>query len=55
MQTAVERRAVTDAPSATELTREFPGMMTTQRAFEANAVAVRTADEMMGTLLDIRA
>ena len=55
VQTAVERRAVTDAPSATELTREFPGMMTTQRAFEANAVAVRTADEMMGTLLDIRA
>lgn len=55
VQTAVERRAVTDAPSATELTREFPGMMTTQRAFEANAVAVRMADEMMGTLLDIRA
>ncbi|MCI7568485.1 flagellar basal body rod C-terminal domain-containing protein [Desulfovibrio sp.] len=55
VQTAVERRAVTDAPSATELTREIPGMMTTQRAFEVNAVAVRTADEMLGTLLDIRA
>lgn len=54
VQTAVERRAVTDAPSATELTREIPGM-TTQRAFEVNAVAVRTADEMLGTLLDIRA
>ena len=53
VQTAVERRAVTDAPSATELTREVPGMR--RRAFEANAVAVRTADEMMGTLLDIRA
>lgn len=56
IQTAAERRATTGrVPSATELTREIPGMMTTQRAFEANAVAVRTADEMMGTLLDIKA
>ena len=55
VQTAAERRAFTDAPSGTELTREIPEMMTTQRSFEVNAVAVRTADEMLGPLLDMKA
>lgn len=55
IQTAAERRAASvDAPSATELTREIPGVMATQRAFEVNAAAVRTADDMLGSLLDMR-
>ena len=55
VQTAAEWRAVTDAPSATDLTRELPAMTAAQRAFEVNAAAVRTADEMLGSLLDMRA
>lgn len=39
--------------SGTELAREFPQLMTTQRAFEANAATIRAADEMFGSLLNI--
>lgn len=42
-------------PSGTELAREIPHMITTQRAFEANAATVRASDEMLGTLLSIKA
>lgn len=42
-------------PSGTELAREMPHMIVTQRTYEANAVTVRTADEMLGTLLNIKA
>lgn len=41
--------------SGTELAREIPNLIMTQRGFEANAATVRTADEMLGTLLDISA
>lgn len=40
------------APSGTELAKEIPQMTLTQRAFQANAAIIRTADEMFGTLLD---
>ena len=42
-------------PSGTELAREMPHMIVTQRTYEANAATVRTADEMLGTLLNIKA
>lgn len=42
-------------PSGTELAREMPGMIVTQRTYEANAQTVRTADEMLGTLLNLKA
>ena len=42
-------------PSGTELAREMPGMIITQRTYEANAQTVRTADEMLGTLLNLKA
>ncbi len=40
------------AASNTELPREMVSLMTSQRAFEANAAVIRTQDEMVGTLLD---
>ncbi|MBQ4566872.1 MAG: flagellar basal-body rod protein [Desulfovibrio sp.] len=43
------------SPSGTDLAREMTSMISTQRSFEANAVVVRTADDMLGTVLDIRA
>lgn len=39
--------------SGTELAREIPQMIATQRGFEANAATIRAADEMTGTLLNI--
>ena len=43
------------SPSGTDLAREMTSMIGTQRSFEANTVSVRTADEMLGTVLDMRA
>lgn len=43
------------APSGTELAKEFPHMISTQHAFEANTKVVRAADEMLGSLLNIKA
>ncbi len=40
-------------PSGTELERELTRMISTQRAYEANAQTVRSADEMTATLLNI--
>lgn len=50
-----ERHALSgDMPiSGTELSREMPQMISTQRAFEANAVTIRTSDQMLGTLVDM--
>lgn len=42
-------------PSGTELAKEMPRMIVTQRTYEANAQTVRTADDMLGTLLNIKA
>lgn len=42
-------------PSQTDLAREMVGLVTTQRAYEANAVAFTVGDEMIGALLDIKA
>lgn len=42
-------------PGGTDVAREFTTMISTERAFEANAAAVGTWDEMLGTLLDARA
>lgn len=41
--------------SNTDLAREFVHMNAVQNAYEANAVAIRTQDEMAGTVLDIMA
>ena len=40
------------APSDTDLVRESVTMMENQRAYEANAVAIRAQDEMTGTFID---
>ncbi len=42
-------------PSGTELAKEMPRMIVTQRTYESNAQTVRTADDMLGTLLNIKA
>lgn len=39
--------------SGVDLTREMTGLITTSRAFEANAVMVRAAEETTGHLLDL--
>lgn len=39
-------------PSGTEVAREVPQLLSTQRAFEANAATIRAADEMLGSLLN---
>lgn len=41
--------------SNTELAEEMPNMIVDQRSFEANTAVVRTQDEMLGSLLDIKA
>jgi flagellar basal-body rod protein FlgC len=41
-------------PSGTDLAREMVNMIVTQRSYEANTKIVRTGDEMLGTLLDIK-
>ncbi len=41
------------AVSGVDLTREMTGLITTSRAFEANAVMVRAAEETTGHLLDL--
>lgn len=40
-------------PSGTDIAREMVNMIVAQRGYEANAKVVGTADDMMGTLLDI--
>ena len=42
-------------PSGTELAKEMPRMIITQRTYESNAQTVRTADDMLGTWLNIKA
>ena len=41
--------------SGVEIPREFVRMITHQHAYDANAAVVRTADEMLGTALDMLA
>lgn len=41
--------------SNVDLAEEFTGMITGQRGFEANLAALRTADEMEQSVLDIKA
>ena len=41
-------------PSGTDISREFVDMISAQRAYEANAVTVRSWDESLGVLLDIK-
>ena len=40
--------------SNVELSREIPRLLEGERGFEANLKVLRTQDEMLGTLLDIR-
>lgn len=39
--------------SGTEIAKEIPQMIATQRGFEANAATIRAADEMLGSVLNI--
>ena len=41
-------------PSGTDLGREMTRMISTQRSYEANARTVRSADDMLGILLDMK-
>lgn len=41
--------------NGTDLAREITQLSMTQRSFEANSVSIRTFDEMLGTVLDIKA
>lgn len=38
--------------SGTELAREMPHMLLTERGFQANAATIRAADEMLGSLVN---
>lgn len=49
------RSPLPDPPSGTDPARELVSMTMTERAFEANAAAVRAADDMMGDLLNLKA
>ena len=40
-------------PSNVDLTEEIPGMIVDQRGFEANLKAIKTKEEMLGSVLDI--
>ena len=40
--------------SNTDIAREYVHMTATQRAYEANAIAIRTVDDMTGMLLDMK-
>ena len=40
--------------SNTDIGREYAHMISTQRAFEANAISVRTMDDVTGMLLDMK-
>ena len=40
--------------SNTDIAREYVHMIGTQRAYEANAIAIRTVDDMTGMLLDMK-
>ena len=40
--------------SNTDIANEFVHMISTQHAYAANAVTIRTADEMLGSLLDVK-
>lgn len=42
-------------PSGVELAEEIPHMISSERGFQANAAAIRSADEMAGYLLDAKA
>ncbi len=41
--------------SQTDLTKEIPDQITTQNATALNVTAIKTQDEMFGSLLDIKA
>lgn len=41
--------------SQTDLTKEMSDMVVAERGFEVNAPVVKTKDEILGTLLDIKA
>ena len=48
-----EDRMVDKETSNVDLVEEFPQMMVTQHAYEANMKVLQTQDKMLGTTLDI--
>jgi flagellar hook protein FlgE len=46
---------IRDTKNPTNLTKEITDMISTQEGFNAQAPAIKTEDEMMGTLLDMKA
>jgi flagellar hook protein FlgE len=49
-----QKSGASQEQSQTNLTEELTEQVVVQRGFEANAPAIKTQDEMMGTLLDIK-
>jgi flagellar basal-body rod protein FlgC len=54
-QAVYDVTTIVGAPSGTDLGTASVEMIATQHAYEANAQVVRTADAMLGTLLDMKA
>ena len=52
-QELADDRMVEKETSNVDLAEEFPQMMVTQRAYEANMKVLQTQDKMLGTTLDI--
>jgi flagellar hook protein FlgE len=46
---------IRDTNKPTDLTKEMTDMISTQDGFEAQAPVIKTEDQMMGTLLDMKA
>ena len=51
---AIQRQGWVES-SNTDVAREFTNMISTERAFQANVASIRTADEMLGTILNTTA
>ena len=51
---AIQRQGWVES-SNTDVAREFTNMISTERAFQANVASIRTADEMLGAILDTTA
>jgi flagellar hook protein FlgE len=46
--------AIEKEMSNVDLTEEIPEMIPTQRGYEANLKAIKTQDEMLGTLINLK-
>jgi len=55
VHTVIEDGVATEKEmSNVDLTREIPELIPTKRAYEANLKAIKTQDEMLGALVDLK-